>query len=231
MSDHLEIVTIDGPSGVGKSTVSRRLAAQLGYTYLDTGAMYRAVALKCKKSNVDEQDESAVSEILAHLDLELLPARSERDDVRVILDNEDVSDRIRTEEISMLASAVSALPAVRRSLTAMQQKYGSSGRIVAEGRDTGTVVFPTAAWKFFLDAAPEERARRRIKQLRKRGVVVDEEEILRQILKRDRDDSERTIAPLKAAPDAVVIDSTRLKPEEVIERMLETIRGRTKKGR
>jgi cytidylate kinase len=113
----------------------------------------------------------------------------------------------------------------------MQQKYGSSGRIVAEGRDTGTVVFPTAAWKFFLDAAPEERARRRINQLRKRGVVVDEEEILRQILKRDRDDSERTIAPLKAAPDAVVIDSTRLKPEEVIKRMLETIQGRTKKGR
>jgi len=226
MSDLLEMVTIDGPSGVGKSTVSRKLAARLGFTYLDTGAMYRAVALQCRNANVDVQDESAVAALLPRLDLQLLPAASERDDGRVILGGEDVSDRIRTEEISMLASAVSALPAVRKSLTVMQQKYGATGKIVAEGRDTGTIVFPDAAWKFFLDAAPEERARRRVRQLRHRGEAVDEAEILRQIIKRDRDDSERTIAPLKAAPDAVLVDSTDLRPDEVIKRMLAVIRGK-----
>lgn len=225
MSDCLDVVAIDGPSGVGKSTVSRKLAALLGFTYLDTGAMYRAVALKCKTSKVDVHEEAAVAAILENFDLRLLPAKSARDDVRVILDGEEVSDLIRTEEISMLASAVSALPSVRQRLTRMQQEYGAAGKVVAEGRDTGTVVFPSAAWKFFLDAAPEERARRRINQLRYRGEVVNEEEILRQIIKRDRDDSERTLAPLKAAPDAVLVDSTRLRADEVIKQMLEVIRG------
>lgn len=226
MCDRLEIVTIDGPSGVGKSTVSRKLAARLGFTYLDTGAMYRAVALKCRQANVEVLDEPAVAGLLADLQLQILPAASEKDDVRVILDGEDVSELIRTEEVSMLASAVSALPAVRAFLTTMQQRYGASGRIVAEGRDTGTIVFPAAAWKFFLDAAPEERARRRSRQLRHRGIVVDEAEILRQIVKRDRDDSERTIAPLKAAPDAVMVDSTRLGPDEVVQKMLAAVRGK-----
>ncbi|MDW7771407.1 MAG: (d)CMP kinase [Desulfobulbaceae bacterium] len=225
MPERLDIVTIDGPSGVGKSTVSRKLAARLGYTYLDTGAMYRAVALKCKMANIIVQDESAVAAMLENFDLQLLPAASEHDDVRVFLDGEEVSELIRTEEISMLASAVSALPAVRKSLTALQQKYGNSGRVVAEGRDTGTVVFPSAAWKFFLDAAPEERARRRIHQLRSRGKEVNEEEILSRIIQRDRDDSERSLAPLKAASEAVLLDTTRLTPEEVIERMLASIRG------
>jgi cytidylate kinase len=225
MAGRLEIVTIDGPSGVGKSTVSRKLADRLGFTYLDTGAMYRAVALKCREADVDVRDERAVTSILPGLDLQLLPAVSEGEDVRVILDGEDVSTLVRTEEIGMLASAVSALPDVRRALTEMQQQYGVHGRIVAEGRDTGTIVFPAAAWKFFLDAAPEERAGRRARQLRHRGESVDEEEILRQITRRDRDDSERTIAPLKAAPDAVHIDSTRLGPEEVVQRMLSFVRG------
>lgn len=225
MCEHLDIVTIDGPSGVGKSTVSRRLAVQLGFTYLDTGAMYRAVALKCKKSNIDVHDEPAVAKVLENINLQLLPAKSEHEDVRVILDGEEVGDIIRTQEISMLASAVSALPAVRKSLTRIQQQYGEKGRVVAEGRDTGTIVFPCAAWKFYLDAAPEERAKRRIHQLRNRGMAVDEDEILRQIMKRDRDDSERTIAPLKAAEDAIVLDSTTLGPDEVIGKMLEVIKG------
>jgi len=219
-------VTIDGPSGVGKSTVSRRLAAQLGFTYLDTGAMYRAVALKCKRTGVDVHDEKAVAAILEHLDLQLLPAPSEHDDVRVVLDGEEVGSMIRTEEISMMASAVSALPSVRKSLTHMQQGYGAYGHVVAEGRDTGTIVFPAAAWKFFLDATPEERVRRRIHQLRHRGLAVDEEEIYRQIMKRDKDDSERSLAPLKAAPDAVLVDSTSLCPEDVIRVMLAVIRGK-----
>jgi len=219
MYDRLEVVTIDGPCGVGKSTISRKLAARMHFTYLDTGAMYRAVALKCKQEEVDVADEAAVIPLLENLDLQLLPALSEKEDVRVLLDGKDVSDQIRTPEISMMASAVSALPSVRKCLTMMQQELGSSGKIVAEGRDTGTIVFPRAAWKFYLDATTEERVRRRINQMRNGGQEVDDEEILAQIRKRDRDDSERAIAPLKAAPDAVLVDSTRLGIDEVIEHM------------
>ncbi len=223
MSDRLEVVTIDGPSGVGKSTISRRVAAKLGYTYLDTGAMYRAVALKCKLTGIDTGDEAALNGILDTLDMQLIPAASEGDDVQVLLDGINVSARVRTQEISMLASAVSALKPVRDTLTRKQQEMGAQGRIVAEGRDTGTVVFPGAAWKFYLDATPNERARRRINQLRERGLEVNEQEILAQIVKRDRDDSERTIAPLKAASDAVHIDSTILDPDEVVARVLEVV--------
>ena len=223
MPDRLEVVTIDGPSGVGKSTVSRGVAARLGFTYLDTGAMYRAVALKCQQEGVGVENNGALKKILDSLDMELIPVASGSEDVQVKLDGINVSKQIRTPEISMLASAVSAVPSVRATLTRMQQQMGDQGEIVAEGRDTGTVVFPTANWKFYLDATPEERARRRIKQLRDQGKDVNEQEILAQIIKRDRDDSERTIAPLKAAPEAVYIDSTVLKPDEVIQRILEVV--------
>jgi cytidylate kinase len=219
MSERLEVVTIDGPSGVGKSTISRRLAARVGFTYLDTGAMYRAVAWKCKQKNVDVADEAAVARFLDNFDLQLLPALSENEEVRVVLDGKDVSEHIRTQEISMMASRVSALPSVRACLTGMQQEYGASGRIVAEGRDTGTVVFPGAAWKFYLDATPEERARRRVNQLRERGEDVDPGDILAQIVQRDRDDSERALAPLKPAPDAVLVDSTSMSADEVVAYM------------
>ena len=226
MSDRLEVVTIDGPSGVGKSTISRRVAAQLGFTYLDTGAMYRAVALKSQLAAIDLQDTDAVQHILASLDMRLIPAHNQGEDVQVELDGVNVSDQIRTPEISMLASAVSALKPVRDKLTMMQQEMGAKGKIVAEGRDTGTVVFPRAAWKIYLDATPEERTRRRVNQLRKKGQAADEQEILAQIIKRDRDDSERTIAPLKAAPDAVHIDSTSLNPDEVVRKVLEVVTGK-----
>jgi cytidylate kinase len=223
MFERLEVVTIDGPSGVGKSTISRRVAAMLGFTYLDTGAMYRAVAFKCHLSGIDTGDEAALKTILATIDMQLIPAPSEDKDVQVVLDGVNISDRIRTQEISMLASAVSALKPVRDTLTRMQQEMGAKGKIVAEGRDTGTVVFPGAAWKFYLDASSEERARRRINQLRQNGQEVNEQEIRAQIIKRDRDDSERTIAPLKAAIDAVVIDSTILSPDEVVQCVLEVV--------
>ena len=223
MSERLEVVTIDGPSGVGKSTISRRVAAMLGFTYLDTGAMYRAVAFKCHLSGIDTGDDAALKTILATIDMELIPAPSEDKDVQVVLDGVNISDRIRTQEISMLASAVSALKPVRDTLTRMQQEMGAKGKIVAEGRDTGTVVFPGAAWKFYLDASSEERARRRINQLRQNGQEVNEQEIRAQIIKRDRDDSERTIAPLKAAIDAVHIDSTILSPDEVVQCVLEVV--------
>ncbi len=230
MSHRLEVVTIDGPSGVGKSTISRKLAARLGFTYLDTGAMYRGVALKCRQSGVDVRDEAAVADLMDDLDLRLLSAPSENEDVMVLLDGQDVSAIIRTPEISMLASAVSAQRPVREKLTGMQQKMGAAGRIVAEGRDTGTVVFPGAAWKFYLDAGLAERVRRRIRQLRHQGEEVDEEEIFKQIVKRDRDDMERSLAPLKAAPDAVRIDSTDLGPNDVLARMLAVIRQNPFKG-
>ncbi len=223
MSEKLQVVTIDGPSGVGKSTISRRVAAQLGFTYLDTGAMYRAVALKCQRSRIDLTDSPALKNILDRFDMQLFPALSEGDEVQVILDGENVSELIRTQDISMLASAVSALKPVRDTLTRMQQEMGAKGKIVAEGRDTGTVVFPTAAWKIYLDASPEERTRRRVNQLRRRGQEADEQEILAQIIKRDRDDSERTIAPLKAAPDAVQIDSTDIGPDEVVKQILKVV--------
>jgi cytidylate kinase len=217
------IVTIDGPSGGGKSTVSRMLAAQLHYTYLDTGAMYRAVAYQCREKDIDLGDNGQLEALLAAIRLELLPPEAGEDDVRVLVDGRNVGRDLRTPEMGMLASKVSALPLVRASLTRLQQQIGATGRIVAEGRDTGTVVFPEAAWKFFLDASPQVRAHRRAEQLRSKGEMVDEQQLLTQIIQRDKDDRERTIAPLKAAPDALIIDSTGLPVEEVVRLMYEKI--------
>jgi cytidylate kinase len=223
MSEPLRIVTIDGPSGVGKSTVSRGVAHQLGFTYLDTGAMYRAVAYGCEQAGIDLSDEEAVQECLEDMEIELFPPDQVEDDVRVTLNGKEIGPLLRTPDMGMLASRVSALQVVRNKLTAMQQEMGKAGKIVAEGRDTGTVVFPAASWKFYLDAAPEVRARRRIEQLQAKGEQVDEAKILAQIIKRDQDDTQRTIAPLTRAEDAVMIDSSILNADEVIERMLTVI--------
>lgn len=217
------IVTIDGPSGGGKSTVSRTLAAKLHFTYLDTGAMYRAVAYQCRERGIDPGDAAQLEPLLAAIRIELLPPAAGEDDVRVLVDGREVGKYLRTPEMGMLASKVSALPMVRTTLTRLQQQIGAKGLIVAEGRDTGTVVFPEAAWKFFLDASPEVRAHRRAEQLRGKGEQVDEQRLLAQIVQRDRDDRERTIAPLKAAPDALTIDSTGLPVEEVVRLMYEKI--------
>ncbi|RUM47915.1 MAG: (d)CMP kinase [Desulfocapsa sp.] len=218
-----KIVTIDGPSGVGKSTISKRVAASLSFTYLDTGAMYRSVGYKLQESNVDLEDGSAVQQCLDGISLRLLPAASKNSEVRVILDDEDISHAIRSSEMSMLASKVSAIPAVRKTLTRMQREIGGKGHIVAEGRDTGTVVFPAALWKFYLDAAPEERMRRRAAQLREVGKEVDEKELLEMIIKRDRNDQNRSIAPLCKAEDAISIDTSSLSIDEVVQEMLAKI--------
>jgi len=223
MCDRQRIVTIDGPSGGGKSTVSRALAAKLRFTYLDTGAMYRAVAYKCQELGIDPLSTVQLEPLLASIRIDLLPPAEGEDDVRVIVDGQEVGRYLRTPEMGMLASKVSAQPLVRRKLTVLQQQIGAAGSIVAEGRDTGTVVFPEAAWKFFLDASPEVRAHRRAEQLRSKGEQVDEQQLLAQISKRDRDDQERTIAPLKAAPDAVCIDSTGLPADEVIGLMYDRV--------
>ena len=214
------IITIDGPSGGGKSTVSRMLAAELGYTYLDTGAMYRAVGLQAQRQGVDLADDEQVTVLLAELDLQLEPGDG---DTRVLLAGEDVSAAIRSAEMGMVASVISALPLVRKKLTELQQRIGARGRVVTEGRDMGTVVFPHARHKYFLDATPEERARRRVEQLHEKGEEASYDNILAQIIKRDHDDSTRDIAPLKPASDAVHIDSSRINAQEVVRSILDQL--------
>ncbi len=211
------IVTIDGPSGAGKSTISRLLAARLNYKYLDTGAMYRAVGLQIERRQVDLQDDERLADLLANIALDLV---AEAGDTKVMLDNEDVSAAIRTPEMGLVASRVSAHPLVRQKLTGLQREIGNKGSIVTEGRDMGTVVFPNAGYKFYLDASPEERARRRVEQLRESGQDVDAEAILAQIIKRDHDDSSREHAPLKAADDAINVDSSKMNVDEVVGFML-----------
>jgi cytidylate kinase len=227
MSEKKNIVTIDGPSGAGKSTISKLLASRLHYTYLDTGAMYRVVGLQVERSGLDLGEEGArekLAQLLAGLDLELAPG-DEGKETRAFLNGEDVSDAIRTPEMAMVASRASAEPEVRKKLTEMQRKIGNNGAIVAEGRDMGTVVFPDAMHKFFLDASPEERAMRRQKQLAGNGQKIDFQELLAQIQKRDRDDSSRSLAPLHPAEDAVIIDSSEMNIDEVVSFMLAAVNG------
>jgi cytidylate kinase len=230
MAEKKNIITIDGPSGAGKSTISKMLAARLHYTYLDTGAMYRVVGLKVERSGLDLETESAgekLEHLLDGLDLKLAPGE-EGCETRAFLDGEDVSETIRTPEMSMVASRVSAEPEVRKKLTEMQRNIGNNGAIVAEGRDMGTVVFPDAMHKFFLDASPEERAKRRQKQLAENGQQVEFQEILSQIQKRDRDDSSRSLAPLVPAEDALVVDSSEMSIDDVVSFMLTAINKKQK---
>lgn len=225
MFESQNIIAIDGPSGVGKSTISKKVAALLGLTYLDTGAMYRAVALYLKRNGVDAENETELAHFLAGLDLQLLPSKDADGEVEVLLGGEDVSAAIRTQEISMAASAVSRHKLVREKLTQMQQEIGQKGKVIAEGRDVGTVVFPHARHKFYLDADPAERAQRRVLQLHEKGMAADKEEILAQTLKRDKNDSERDIAPLTKSADATLIDTTRLTIDEVIQEILKKVQS------
>jgi CMP/dCMP kinase len=224
MSNKQNIIAIDGPAGVGKSTVSRMVAAATGFTYLDTGAMYRGVGFFLQEHGVDLTDVAAIEKLLQGLDLQLLPAAGKSMDVGVLINNRDVSDAIRTPEMAMVASNVSALPVVRDYLTSMQRSYGERGQIVAEGRDIGTVVFPAAAFKFFLDARPAERARRRYSQLKAKGLDADLDEILEMTLTRDKNDSEREIAPLVQAEDASRIDTTEISVDEVVSLILQKVK-------
>ena len=230
MVERKDIVTIDGPSGAGKSTISKLLAAELHYTYLDTGAMYRVVGLQVERSGFDLEAENGrekLVQLLATLEM-TLASGEEGQETRVFLHGEDVSDAIRTPEMAMVASRVSAEPEVRKKLTEMQRAIGQNGAIVAEGRDMGTIVFPEASYKFFLDATPAERAKRRQQQLMEQGQRVEYGELLTQIQKRDRDDSSRALAPLKPAPDAVVIDSSEMSIDEVVSFMLKTVHEKKK---
>jgi len=227
MAEKKNIITIDGPSGAGKSTISKLLAAKLHYTYLDTGAMYRVVGLQVKRSGLDLEAEDAkekLNQLLNALDMKLAPGE-EGQETRAFLAGEDVSDAIRTPEMAMVASRVSAEPEVRVKLTEMQRAIASNGKIVAEGRDMGTVVLPDARFKFFLDATPEERVMRRQKQLLEKGQKAEYKQLLSQIQKRDRDDSSRSLAPLKPAADAIIIDSSRMSIDEVVSFILQYVHG------
>ncbi len=214
--EHL-IIAIDGPAGSGKSTISRLLAKRLGIQYLDTGAMYRSVALWLKEQDIDIDDEEALNRAIKSVFIEFK-------NQRVLLNGRDISDLIRTPEIDMLASNVSKIACIRQRLTGLQRKIGQNMPIVAEGRDMGTVVFPDAHFKFFITATPEERAKRRQKQLAIKGETVLYETILYQIKKRDKLDSERKIAPLMPAKNAIIIDTTDKDIEEVLHQILDYIK-------
>jgi cytidylate kinase len=213
------VVTIDGPAGAGKTTASRILAQQLGYKYVDTGALYRAIALAAKENSIPIEDDGALKKMLDGLTLDLV---LKDQGLAVLLNGRDVTSLIRTPEISMMASAVSARPLVREYLLGVQRRMGREKGAVFEGRDMGTVVFPDADVKFFLDASPENRAMRRFRELESLE-AISLEQVKADMSKRDFDDSHRKIAPLKQAEDAVRIDSSNLSIDEVLEAMLSRI--------
>ncbi len=222
---HLAIA-IDGPSGAGKSTIARLLAADLRFIYVDTGALYRAVGYTMLQKGIDPADAAAVEERLPELQVELRYVDGVQ---RVFVNDEDVSDCIRTPEVSMAASAVSALPAVRQFLLQLQRDLAASSNVIMDGRDIGTVVLPDAGLKIFLTASPEERARRRYLELQEKGVDTTLEAVLEDMRQRDHNDSNRAAAPLKAAEDAVMVDTTGCSLEEAVERMKKLAKERIRK--
>jgi len=217
------VVAIDGPAGAGKSTVAKTLARRLGYTFLDSGALYRAGAWAARRRGIAWSDGRGLGQFIHDLDIRF----DGRDDAnRITVDGEDVTEEIRRPEISEGASQVSAFNEVRAGLLALQRRIGASGRVVAEGRDMGTVVFPDARAKFFLTAPIEERARRRAAELAASGRPQDFDVVLAEMRLRDQRDSTRAIAPLRRAKDAIEIDTASLTPEEVVGRMAALVRER-----
>jgi len=213
------IIAIDGPSGAGKSTLGRMLARQLGLLYIDTGSMYRAVALAVMESSVNATDDVAVGSLAARVDIDL---EGDPESLIVTLDGRDVSEAIREEDVTHMSSIVSTIPAVRRTMVERQRQMGARGAVL-NGRDIGTVVFPDADVKFFLTAVPQERAQRRFMEERAQNTEADFEETFTDMAERDARDSSRIDSPLKIADDAVLIDSTGLSVHEVFERMMEAV--------
>ena len=211
------IITVDGPSGAGKGTLCYALAEKLGFDFLDSGAIYRITALDALKKQVNLENEDAVAEVGRNLNVQFVPDNGE---VNVILDGENVGDQIRTAEAGQNASKVAAFPKVREALLQRQRNFACEKGLVADGRDMGTIVFPEAQVKLFLDASAEERAKRRVKQLQLKGFNATFEQILGEIKERDYRDRNRAVAPLVPAKDALVLDSTHLSIDEVIRQAL-----------
>ena len=218
------MVAIDGPAGAGKSTIAKRIAARLGFTYIDTGAMYRAVALWALRRDIAWDDMHRMEQLALAAQIEFAPGR-------IWLNGEDVSEAIRTPEVSNGASKVAVIPGVRRAMVAKQREMGERASVVMEGRDIGTVVFPDAAVKVFLDAAPEARVERRLKEGQARGDTLTPAQLAAQMKERDQRDSTRADAPLAQAPDAVYLDTTPLSIDEVEEAILRIVRSRVTNGK
>ena len=221
--DKEAIITIDGPSGVGKSTVAKSLAEKLGLTYLDTGAMYRAIALQVKRESVDIDNGEELESLLKRTEIGF--KRDENHGLVLLLNNKDITDEIRNPEISRLSSDVATKGSARKSLKETQREIGSEGGIVAEGRDMGTYVFPEAEFKFYLDAQIDERAKRRWNQLHEAGSDADIDDIKIQIQARDKQDMERSESPLHPARNAVIIDTTHLNADEVVVKIIKEVQG------
>jgi cytidylate kinase len=216
------VVAIDGPAASGKSTVGKRLAAELGFLYVDTGALYRAVGLKAAREGIPLEDGPALERMIQAT--HLLPVRGAAG-MRTVMDGEDVTDLIRGEAAGFAASTVSARPEVRRALLDLQRRLGEDGGIVMDGRDIGTVIFPDAEAKFFVTASAEERGRRRWLEMREAGHPADLDVVVEEIRRRDHQDSTRAAAPLVRAPDALLIDTTGLDPDQVLSLMAARVRA------
>ncbi|MEZ8708083.1 (d)CMP kinase [Vibrio alginolyticus] len=223
MSSQTPVVTVDGPSGAGKGTLCMLLAKKLGFQLLDSGAIYRVLALAAIHHGVDTESEDALVPLATHLDVQFI---AEGDLVKVILEGEDVSGELRKEETGMAASKVAALPRVREALLRRQRAFETAPGLVADGRDMGTVVFQNAQAKIFLDASAEERANRRLKQLQEKGLDVRFADLLSEIQERDDRDRNRPVAPLRPAEDALVLDSTSMTIDEVVEKALQYIESK-----
>ncbi len=215
------VIAIDGPSGAGKSTAARRLAERLGYIYIDTGAMYRAIGWKAKREGIDPADETMLADLCSRTEVTI---KKDNGDPRFSVNGIDVTGEIRTPEMGMMASAVSKSPAVRARLLTLQRELGRGGGVVMDGRDIGTVVFPDADVKFYLEASAGERGKRRYLELKAKGMDVDRAQITKEIEERDRQDSGRALAPLKKADDALLIDSSAMSIDDVLDKMLSEIK-------
>jgi cytidylate kinase len=220
------IVAIDGPAGSGKSTVTHLLARKLVYTHIDTGALYRAVALRAKELEIALTDGPALGRCAAKCKLEFQWLTDDRN--HIFLDGKNVSSLIRTPEMSMAASQISAHGEVRQALLGLQREMGRQGGVVLEGRDIGTVVFPDAHIKFFLTATVDSRARRRMVELEEKGLFFDFEEVKKQVVERDKGDTERKAAPLRKAADALEVDTTQMNVEQVVEKLTKLVKEREK---
>ena len=211
-------IAIDGPAAAGKSTIAKLVAKKLGYTYIDTGAMYRAITYKALQSAADMRNEEEIKKVITHTEIVLQPGEQAQ---TVLLDGSDVTDAIRSHEVTMNVSAIAAMTSVRELLVAKQQELAAASSVVMDGRDIGTAVLPEAELKIFMTASVEERAERRLLEERQRGMVSDYETLKREIGERDKADSERKISPLKKAEDAITIDTTGKTIEEVTNRIIE----------